>query len=96
MPAGRPVLGICGGLQMLGEALVDTHGVDGNAAGLGLLNLVTAFEPDKLLRAGTARFEPLAAPWQALSQLTPTGYEDPPWPHAAAQPRAARCRAAQP
>ncbi len=73
--AGRPVLGICGGLQMLGEALVDTHGVDGNAAGLGLLNLVTAFEPDKLLRAGTARFEPLAAPWQALSQLTPTGYE---------------------
>ena len=35
--AGGAVLGICGGLQMLGEALIDTHGIDGNAPGLGLL-----------------------------------------------------------
>ncbi|MFS2168026.1 cobyric acid synthase, partial [Variovorax sp. Varisp62] len=28
---GGAVLGICGGLQMLGEALVDPHGIDGNA-----------------------------------------------------------------
>ena len=39
---GGAVLGICGGLQMLGEALIDPHGIDGNAPGLGLLPLVTA------------------------------------------------------
>jgi adenosylcobyric acid synthase len=30
---GGRVLGVCGGLQMLGEALVDPHGIDGNAPG---------------------------------------------------------------
>jgi adenosylcobyric acid synthase len=74
--AGRPVLGICGGLQMLGEALVDPHGLDGNAPGLGLLPLVTCFEPDKLLRETQARFAPaLAGPWAALSEQAARGYE---------------------
>jgi len=53
---GGAVLGVCGGLQMLGEALVDTHGVDGNAPGLGLLPLVTAFAPGKTVRRTTVRF----------------------------------------
>jgi len=44
---GGAVLGVCGGLQMLGEALVDTHGIDGNAPGLGLLALVTQFAAAK-------------------------------------------------
>lgn len=74
--AGRPVLGICGGLQMLGEALVDPHGLDGNAPGLGLLPLVTQYEPDKLLRACTLQFAPqLQAPWAPLSGLAAQGYE---------------------
>jgi adenosylcobyric acid synthase len=73
--AGRPVLGLCGGLQMLGEALVDPHGLDGNAAGLGLLNLVTCFERDKRLRHGEARFEALAWPWRALGGQAVSGYE---------------------
>jgi len=47
---GGAVLGICGGLQMLGEALIDTHGIDGNAPGLGLLPLVTVFDIDKTVR----------------------------------------------
>ena len=47
---GGAVLGVCGGLQMLGEALVDTHGVDGNAPGLGLLPLVTQFDADKTVQ----------------------------------------------
>ena len=47
---GGRVLGVCGGLQMLGEALIDPHGIDGNAPGLGLLPLVTLFEPDKTVR----------------------------------------------
>lgn len=70
------VLGICGGLQMLGEALIDPHGLDGNAPGLGLLPLVTVFEPEKLLRSTAFRFAAeLAAPWQALADVQAAGYE---------------------
>lgn len=53
---GGPVLGVCGGLQMLGEALIDTHGIDGNAPGLGLLPLVTVFDLDKTVRHTSACF----------------------------------------
>jgi len=53
---GGAVLGVCGGLQMLGEALVDTHGVDGNAPGLGLLPLVTQFDADKTVQHTHACF----------------------------------------
>ena len=70
------VLGICGGLQMLGEALIDPHGLDGNAPGLGLLPLVTVFEPEKLLRSTDFRFAAdLTGPWQALAGVQAGGYE---------------------
>jgi adenosylcobyric acid synthase len=70
------VLGICGGLQMLGEALIDTHGVDGNAPGLGLLPLVTVFEPEKLLRSAEFAFSSsLDGGWQALAGVRAGGYE---------------------
>jgi adenosylcobyric acid synthase len=73
---GGLVLGICGGLQMLGEALVDPHGIDGNAPGLGLLPLVTVFEADKTVRHTRTHFAPdMAAPWAALSGLPVAGYE---------------------
>ena len=67
--SGRPVLGICGGFQMLGQSIVDPHGVEGppGAAvpGLGLLDVETVFARDKVLArpAGSA----LGAPT--------TGYE---------------------
>ncbi len=73
--AGGAVLGLCGGLQMLGEALVDAHGIDGNAPGLGLLPLVTSFEPAKVVRHTSARFGALAGPWAALSGVEVRGYE---------------------
>jgi len=76
---GGAVLGICGGLQMLGEALVDTHGVEplglGNAPGLGLLPLVTGFDADKTVCRTTATFGALNGAWQALSGLVVSGYE---------------------
>jgi adenosylcobyric acid synthase len=53
---GGAVLGVCGGLQMLGEALIDPHGIDGNAPGLGLLPLVTVFAQDKTVRHTSTRF----------------------------------------
>jgi adenosylcobyric acid synthase len=52
--SGRPVLGICGGFQMLGRAIADQHGVEGEAGaevgGLGLLDVRTDFTGDKVLR----------------------------------------------
>ena len=73
---GGAVLGICGGLQMLGEALIDLHGIDGNAPGLGLLPLVTVFAEDKTVRHTQTRFLPdLDAPWAALAGVPVTGYE---------------------
>ncbi|MDB5752693.1 MAG: cobalamin biosynthesis protein CobQ, partial [Ramlibacter sp.] len=72
---GGSVLGICGGLQMLGEALVDTHGIDGNAPGLGLLPLVTHFDPDKTVQRTEARFDTLEGGWSALSHVAVHGYE---------------------
>ena len=72
---GGPVLGICGGLQMLGEALIDPHGVDGNGPGLGLLSAVTVFAADKTVRYRKARFGTLGGCWSALSDVEVTGYE---------------------
>lgn len=49
--AGRPILGICGGFQLLGASIDD--GVEsrrGRVEGLGLLPVTTAFRRDKLLR----------------------------------------------
>jgi adenosylcobyric acid synthase len=72
---GGAVLGICGGLQMLGEALIDSHGIDGNAPGLGLLPLVTVFEVDKTVRHTQATFGPVQGPWAGLSSVRVSGYE---------------------
>ncbi|MDO5102850.1 MAG: cobyric acid synthase [Lautropia sp.] len=73
---GGAVLGICGGLQMLGERLEDPYGVEGSASGLGLLSLATVFEPEKVLRRRRLAFDALpAGPWSALSGLEVSGYE---------------------
>ncbi len=72
---GGAVLGVCGGLQMLGEALIDPVGIDGNGPGLGLLPLVTVFEPAKTVRHTTARFAELPGTWQSLSGVFVSGYE---------------------
>ncbi|MGH3606681.1 MAG: cobyric acid synthase [Pseudonocardiaceae bacterium] len=60
--AGRPVLGICGGYQMLARRITDhvESGV-GEVTGLGLLDLEVVFDQHKHLRraAGTALGEPV-------------------------------------
>jgi len=72
---GGAVLGVCGGLQMLGEALIDTAGIDGNAPGLGLLPLVTIFERAKTVRRTQARFGGVLGAWAALAGVSVAGYE---------------------
>ncbi len=54
--SGAPILGICGGYQLLGERIADdVESGQGEVAGLGVLPVVTTFERDKVLRrrAGT-------------------------------------------
>ena len=78
--AGRPVLGICGGLQMLGALLSDPEGVDGEAhgalPGLGLLPLATTYAAPKQLRRTSASFAAdLQGSWAALAGVPFSGYE---------------------
>jgi adenosylcobyric acid synthase len=50
------VLGICGGYQMLGRSIVDwVESGLGRADGLGLLDVVTRFAPEKLTRQRRGR-----------------------------------------
>lgn len=72
---GVPVLGICGGHQMLGERLVDPVGVDGSRRGLGVLPLETTFAATKLTRRTSTRFGALPATWSTWSHAEVDGYE---------------------
>ncbi|HKT77882.1 MAG TPA: cobyric acid synthase [Sphingobium sp.] len=65
---GKPVLGICGGYQMLGRRIADPHGIEGapeEIEGLGLLDIETRLTPSKRLEQVSG-----VADGQALS-----GYE---------------------
>ena len=66
--AGAPILGICGGYQMLGERIEDpVESRRGSIDGLGLLPVVTCFEPGKILRRRSGR--------SPLLGTAATGYE---------------------
>lgn len=55
--AGTPVLGICGGYQLLGDELSDPHGREGagTARGLGLIPASTVFKEEKRLAQSELR-----------------------------------------
>jgi len=55
---GGLVIGLCGGYQILGRAIADPDGIEGQAgtvAGLGLLDMETVLTPDKTVRPVTGR-----------------------------------------
>lgn len=55
---GEPILGVCGGYQMLGLSIEDPHGVESSersTPGLGLLAVRTRFASDKLTAQVRAR-----------------------------------------
>jgi adenosylcobyric acid synthase len=74
--AGAPILGVCGGLQMLGTEIVDSAGVDGTRAALGLFAIATTFSAAKATRVTATRFlDELPAPWREVAGMTVHGYE---------------------
>jgi adenosylcobyric acid synthase len=57
--AGKSIVGICGGLQMLGRTIDDPEGVEGGArhvTGLGLLDVTTSMQAVKTTRQIRGRF----------------------------------------
>lgn len=50
-----PILGICGGYQMLGREILDPLGVEGECKGIGLLDITTEFRPEKVTARVRAR-----------------------------------------
>lgn len=72
-----PVLGICGGYQMLGDMLIDeVESGLGTLPGLGLLNTVTRFAPQKTTTRVTATLSTALPGWLAgVSGMALQGYE---------------------
>ncbi len=76
---GGAVLGICGGLQMLGERLIDEDGVeaapDTALPGLALLPIETRFSAAKTTRRASGEVAASAGPWAEAAGLPVEGYE---------------------
>ncbi len=74
---GTPVIGICGGFQMLGLMIEDpTHQeAGGSVKGLSLLPVTTVLASDKTLRQVSEKIPPLSGLFMPLSDLSVQGYE---------------------
>lgn len=70
-----PVIGICGGYQMLGETITDYQENTETIRGMGLLPIDTVFEPEKRRFQVEGRLNHLSGPFAALSGMTVKGYE---------------------
>ncbi len=77
--AGTPVIGICGGYQMLGGAISDPEGAEAEAgteiAGMGLLEQATVFQGEKLQTQTSGRFGRIEGLLSPLSGMAYRGYE---------------------
>jgi adenosylcobyric acid synthase len=75
--AGKVIFGICGGYQMLGNTITDREGIEAEESikGLGLLDIDTIFEDEKMRTRVTGEFQHLSGVLSGLSKLTYEGYE---------------------
>ena len=72
-----PLVGICGGFQMLGKSVADPKGLEGGGTleGLGLLPVETRFEERKELRQVQAEIGEITGFYAPLSHTRVEGYE---------------------
>lgn len=75
--AEKPVIGICGGYQMLGMSLKDPHSVEhgGEMSGLGLLEAETVFEEQKIRTRVEGTLCEVGGIFSELSNASYEGYE---------------------
>ncbi len=77
--AGTLIFGICGGYQMLGRRVSDPEGVEAgeirSLEGMGLLDMETVFQGEKVQIQTHGRFTDITGPLSALNGLEYTGYE---------------------
>ena len=75
--AGKPVIGICGGYQMLCRKLSDPHQVEegGEMTGIGLLDAETVFETRKQRTRVTGTVQRLEGIFAPLNGVSVEGYE---------------------
>lgn len=71
------VVGICGGMQMLGQEIQDPHGIEhaGTIAGLGLLAIQTTMQPQKVTRISSGRLVASSLFGKPVPSLNISGYE---------------------
>ena len=74
---GTPVIGICGGYQMLGQHLLDPDGVEqgGTMQGMGLLPMTTVFDTQKERTRVSGTVNTLQGLFSTLSGASFDGYE---------------------
>lgn len=74
---GTPVIGICGGYQMLGQHVSDPMGLEGMGEmdGMGLLPITTTFSADKTMALSSGVVAVLGGIFSALSGAGVSGYQ---------------------
>jgi adenosylcobyric acid synthase len=75
---GTPIVGICGGYQVLGREIVDEEGIESSrrcTPGLNLLDIVTTFVPRKTLSQTKAEVISDSALFASVQGMVVEGYE---------------------
>ncbi|MEI9979406.1 MAG: cobyric acid synthase [Edaphobacter sp.] len=72
-----PVVGICGGMQMLGKEIIDPQAMEYSETiqGLGLLAIQTTMQPQKVTRISAGRLIAASLFGQPMASLNVSGYE---------------------
>ncbi|MGL4254305.1 MAG: cobyric acid synthase [Fusobacteriaceae bacterium] len=75
---GTPIIGICGGLQMLGDRIKDPYQIESalpELPGIGLLNVETVMEKEKNTKQYSGKLENMRGFFQNLEGIEIEGYE---------------------